>query len=119
MRPEDRSWSAFFRFCKQRQDISPAFAGMLRTVSGEYADNVLALTPGSEFCAERLRSPETAELLAALVAGYFGEGTAITLLPPPRVKTAAEIKEAVRRHPAVNLLEKEMGARLIDYGQQG
>ena len=58
-------------------------------------------------------------LLAALVAGYFGEGAAITLLPPPRVKTAAKIKEAVRRHPAVNLLEKEMGARLIDYGHQG
>jgi hypothetical protein len=34
------------------------------------------------------------------------------------VKTAAEIKEAARRHPAVALLEKEMGARLVDCGRR-
>ncbi len=114
--PEDCSWSAFLRFCKQQQELSAAFSGMLRTISGEWREGTLALTPGSEFCAERLRTPETQTLFAALAKEYYGEGTTVTVLPPPRMKTADEIKEAVREHPAVNLLEKEMGARLIDYG---
>ena len=117
--PEDCSWSAFLRFCKQRQDLSAAFSGMLRTASGEWQDGSLAVTPASEFGAERLRSAETWSLLSSLVAEYYGDTAGITVLPPPRMKTATEIKEAVRQHPAVSLLEKEMGARLIDYGQQG
>ena len=116
--PADGSWSAFLRFCKQRQGMSPALAGMLRTVSGEWKDTVLELTPSSIFCAEQMQLPETAELLSVLVREHYGPATAITLLPPPKTKTAAEIKEAIREHPAVHLLEKELGARLVDYGQQ-
>ncbi|MCC8194254.1 MAG: hypothetical protein LIP28_06390 [Deltaproteobacteria bacterium] len=117
--PADCSWSAFLRFCKQRQDLPASFAGMIRTVAGEWKNGILELTPGSEFCAERLRSPETAAMLAALVREYYGGAAGVRLLPPPRVKTAAEIKEAILKHPAVHLLEKELGARLIDYGHPG
>ena len=114
--PVDYSWSAFLRFCKQCQDMPATLAGMLHTVSGEWTDNILALTPGSEFCAERLQSPETADLIQLLVQKYYGTATTITLLPPPQMKTAAEIRELIREHPSVHLLEQELGARLIDYG---
>ncbi len=113
--PDDVSWSAFLRFCKRRE-LAPAFAGMVRTLKGEWQNGTLALTPGSAFGEERLRAPETLALFSALVREYYGAGAAITILPPPRVKTADEIKRAVRDNPAVNLMEKEMGARLIDYG---
>ena len=114
--PADCSWSAFLRFCKQHQDMPLALAGMLHTVSGEWKDNTLALTPGSEFCAERLQSPETASQVRLLVQEYYGPATAISLLPPPQMKSAAEIRELIREHPSVHLLEQELGARLIDYG---
>ena len=113
--PDDCSWSAFLRFCKQQQ-LSAAFTGMLRTLEGAWKNNGLELTPASEFGAERLASPETKTLFEALVREYYGEGVAIRVLPPPRMKTATEVREELRNNPSVKLLEKEMGARLIDYG---
>ena len=115
--PEDCSWDAFLRFCKLRQDLPPAFTGMLRALKGEWKDGVLELTPSGEFCVERLQAPENKELVDALVREYYGPGATINQLPPPPVKTASEIKEAIREHPSVNLLEQTLGARLVDYGQ--
>ena len=117
--PEDCSWSAFLLFCKQRGSLPAALAGMLHTVAGEWQDNTLALTPGSEFCAERLQAPETEEQLLPLIREYYGPAATITLLPPPLLKTPAEIREAIRENPSVHLLEQELGARLIDYGHMG
>ena len=114
--PVDCSWHAFLRFCKQRQDLSALFSGMLRTLSGEWQDNALMVTPQSEFCMEQLRSPETNALFSMLVHEYYGPNAGIVLLPPPSTKTPAELKEELREHPAVRLLEEKMGARLIDYG---
>lgn len=114
--PNDSSWSAFLRFCKQQQELSSAFTGLLRTLDGEWRNGALELTPGSEFCADRLRSPETSALFTALAREHYGEAANIRILPPPAVKTVSEVKEELRDHPAVRLLEKEMGARLIDYG---
>ena len=114
--PDDVSWSAFLRFCKNQQELSPAFAGMIRTVTGEWRDYVMELTPGSEFSAERLQSAESHALVSALVREYYGGGTVIKILPPPKMKTASELREELRENPSVKLLEKELGARLIDYG---
>ncbi|MDR3074280.1 MAG: DNA polymerase III subunit gamma/tau [Deltaproteobacteria bacterium] len=113
---EDRSWSAFLRFCKQRPDISAEFSGLLRSLSGEWKAGVLELTPESEFCAERLSSPETLDLFETLAREHYGRETRTRVLPPPPVKTAAAIRESLRENPVVLLLEKELGARLVDYG---
>jgi hypothetical protein len=51
-----------------------------------------------------------------LVREYYGGGTVIKILPPPKMKTASELREELRENPSVKLLEKELGARLIDYG---
>lgn len=114
--PEDCSWSAFLRFCKQQQELSPAFTGMLQTIKGEWNGETLNLTPVNEFSADRLRSPETAELFDSLIRDYYGTGIRPRILPPPRTKTVMEIREELREHPAVKMLEEELGARLIDYG---
>lgn len=115
--PADVSWSAFMRHCKSRNDLSAAFFGMLRTVKGEWEDGVLNVMPATEFCAGRLRSPEDMPVFVAAVRSYYGNAAEVSFLPPPRVKTAEEIKAAVREHPAVHLLEREFGARLIDFGE--
>lgn len=113
----DVSWSAFMRHCKSRSDLSAAFFGMLRTVRGEWENGVLSVTPANEFCAERLRSPEDMPVFVAVARSYYGNAAEVSFMPPPRVKTAEEIKEAVREHPSVHLLEQELGARLIDFGR--
>ncbi len=114
--PEDCSWQAFLRFCGQRQDLARDFMGMVRTLTGAFADGVLAVTPSNSFAKSQLEKPETWQIFAVLARDYYGSGTALEVLPPPPVKSPAEIREEVRAHPAVRLLEEEMGARLVDYG---
>ncbi len=115
-RPEDLSWSAFLRFCGQRQNLPANVMGMFRTLKGVFEEPALCVTPAGSFAQEQLNQPETKARFLALAREYYGADAALRVLPPPPVKSPAEIKEEVRAHPAVQLLEKEMGARLIDYG---
>ena len=112
----DRSWSAFMRFCKQQEGLSAAITGTIRAIDGEWEGGILKLSPASAFCANRLELPEVRNVFMELVQTFYGQGTAITMLPPPTVKNPAAIKEEVRAHPAVQLLEQEMGAHLVDCG---
>ncbi len=115
--PEDCSWSAFLRFCGQKQGLPRDFMALLRaSVKGAFEGGELCLTPSDSFAQGQLNQPEAGGRLLALAREYYGPGARTRVLPPPPLKGPAEIKKEVRAHPAVQLLEKEMGARLIDYG---
>ncbi|GHV52745.1 hypothetical protein FACS1894206_02110 [Deltaproteobacteria bacterium] len=112
----DTSWAAFIRFCKGRQDVSCELMGMIQPLTATLRENTLAILPNSVFCAERMGDAANGKILTALAREYYGESTLVRILPPPRVKTADEVREALRESPAVRTLEQEMGARLVDYG---
>ena len=114
--PDDCSWSAFLRFCKQQEGLSASVSGIIRGLDGQWEEGVVKLAPGTAFCSERLEEPEIKTAITALLHDYYGGIASLVVLPPPAVKSPAEIKEDVRAHPAVQLFEREMGAHIVDYG---
>ena len=117
-RPADCSWDAFMRHAALREDLTPGFLPLLRSLQGELQGDDLALTPADTFMGQRLAHPEVAGQLRALVLTYYGEGLTITVLPPALApKSPQELKEEVQAHPCVQLLMQEFNARLMAWEQ--
>lgn len=111
-------WEDFVIYCSARKDISPGFLSVLRSQRAVEKDALLEITPDTAFSSGQLEGRIKSGYLAGLVRGYCGREYGVRLLPPAkRLRRMTELREELRAHPGVVLLEKQLGARMIDCGR--
>ncbi len=114
------SWSGFMAFCAGREDLPGGFMPLLSPQNGEFRGGILRITPGTAFAGERIAALVKNGLLGQLARAYAGRDIDISVLPPAKQpQKYSALREEMKKHPSVMLLEKHMGARVIDCGVTG
>ena len=93
---------------------------LLSPQNGEFRGGILRITPGTAFAGERIAALVKNGLLGQLARAYAGRDIDISVLPPAKQpQKYSALREEMKKHPSVMLLEKHMGARVIDCGVTG
>jgi len=111
--PADASltWDMFLAFCEGNSEIP---IPMLRQCIGEVRGGWLVLQPFSQIIGQQLQRPEKVRALEALAARWAEKPLQAAFRTPQRiVRTEAEIKEELSKHPVVKRLQDAYDAVLV------
>ena len=112
------SWQGFLEYCASRQDAPSGFSAFIRQQRGEEQSGELRLTPSTAFSSTQLEAYVKNGYIPELVRGYCGGELPIRILQPENpTRKGAELRREMQAHPGVALLEKHMGARILDCGE--
>ncbi len=110
-------WDFVLERC--REDGAPAwFLTLMGRVKGEWRGDILALAPSDAFTAERLQAKESLDILRAALMALCEAMPVLDITAPVIVsKSRDELKREVRDNPLVQVMLKDFGARILDFGQ--
>jgi len=111
--PADTSltWDMFLAFCEGNSEIP---IPMLRQCIGEVRGGWLVLQPFSQVIGQQLQRPEKVRALEALATRWAEKPLQAAFRAPQRiVRTEAEIKEELSKHPVIKRLQDAYDAVLV------
>ncbi|MBQ5727833.1 MAG: DNA polymerase III subunit gamma/tau, partial [Mailhella sp.] len=111
--PVDTSltWEDFILACEGKTDIP---IPMLRQVSGEVRGDWLVLQPLSQVIGQQLQRAEKVRSLENFAESWAGRPLKLAFRPPQKiVRTEAELKEELNKHPVVKRFQEAYGAMLV------
>ena len=111
--PVDTSlaWDSFLTACEESAEIP---IPMLRQFTGEVRGDWLVLQPFSQVIGQQMQRPDKLRQLETLAAKWAGRTLQPVFRAPQRiVKTEAELKEEMSRHPVVKHLQEAYDAMLV------
>ena len=87
---------------------------MLRQFTGEVRGDWFVLQPFSQVIGQQMQRPEKLRMLEALASAWAGRPLQPVFRAPQKiVRTEAEIKDEMSRHPVVKLFQDEYDAILV------
>ena len=105
------SWDSFLAACEESAEIP---IPMLRQFTGEVRGDWLVLQPFSQVIGQQMQRPDKLRQLETLAAKWAGRPLQPVFRAPQRiVKTEAELKEEMSRHPVVKHLQEAYDAMLV------
>ena len=111
--PVDASlpWDEFLMSCEDNTDIP---IPVLRQFTGEVRGDWLVLLPLSQVVGQQVQRPDKFRALEALAAKWAGRPLQLVFRTPQKiVRTEAEIREEMSRHPVVKRLQDAYDATLV------
>ena len=111
--PVDTSlaWESFLATCEESAEIP---IPMLRQFTGVVRGDWLVLQPFSQVIGQQMQRPDKIRQLEALAAKWAGRPLQPVFRAPQRiVRTEAELKEEMSRHPVVKHLQDAYDAMLV------
>ena len=111
--PVDASltWESFLASCEGSAEIP---IPMLRQFTGEVRGDWFVLQPFSQVIGQQMQRPEKLRMLEALASAWAGRPLQPVFRAPQKiVRTEAEIKDEMSRHPVVKLFQDEYDAILV------
>jgi DNA polymerase-3 subunit gamma/tau len=111
--PVDTSlaWESFLAVCEEGAEIP---IPMLRQFTGEVRGDWLVLQPFSQVIGQQMQRPDKLRQLENLASKWAGRPLQPVFRAPQRiVRTEAELKEEMSRHPVVKHLQEAYDAMLV------
>jgi DNA polymerase-3 subunit gamma/tau len=113
-------WPSILQACAD-QNAPTWLLPLLRKVTARWREGRLCLIPADPFTAQRLQDSAARDFLRAALAALCPPPPPVDIDPPTRVETSRQSREELRRelsrHPLIQELERNFGARIIDCGR--